>query len=137
MKLSVELVPKTCWFSNVRALVSREVWDRLRKETYRKAGYVCEVCGAKGRLECHEVWEYDDKNKLQILRDLVALCPSCHEVKHFGLATARGRDKTARRHLAKINGWTDQEVDDYLAEVWQVWHERSAHDWKLVVARKF
>ena len=28
--------------------VSRSVWDKLRKQTYRKANYRCEICGGKG-----------------------------------------------------------------------------------------
>lgn len=42
-KLTVELVPKPCWFSNVRDHVNQAEWDRLRCATYQQAGYVCQV----------------------------------------------------------------------------------------------
>jgi len=48
MKLTIELVPKTCFFSNVRSEISATLWDILRKETYRKANYRCEICNGKG-----------------------------------------------------------------------------------------
>ncbi|EQD31721.1 hypothetical protein B2A_13732, partial [mine drainage metagenome] len=58
--LFVDLVPQTAWFTNVRSAVSRGDWDRLRKHVYVRAGNKCEVCGASGRLEAHERWEYDE-----------------------------------------------------------------------------
>ena len=33
-RLTVELVPQTCWFSNVRDHVSREDWDQMRSQVY-------------------------------------------------------------------------------------------------------
>jgi 5-methylcytosine-specific restriction endonuclease McrA len=47
-KLTVELVPKTCWWSNLRSLTDRATWDRIRRPVYRKAEYHCEICGASG-----------------------------------------------------------------------------------------
>jgi hypothetical protein len=35
------------------------------------------------------------------------------------------------RPLAKVNRWTGQQTEAYLAEVWQIWGERSQHSWKL------
>ena len=48
MKLTIELVPKTSWYSNVRSNVSRSQWDKLRKKCYLNADYKCEVCGDTG-----------------------------------------------------------------------------------------
>ena len=58
-RLTIELVPQTCWFSNVRSEVSAADWDRLRKLTSNAAGGRCEVCGGRGPrwpVECHEIW---------------------------------------------------------------------------------
>ena len=88
-KLTVELVPKTCWWSNLRSLADRATWDRIRRQAYRQAEYRCEVCGGTGlrnRLECHEVWQYDETTRTQVLARMIALCPACHEIKHLGLA---------------------------------------------------
>src|SRR5688500_8134041 len=46
--LTVELVPRTCWFSNLRSELSQDEWDRLRRSVYERAGNRCEVCGGKG-----------------------------------------------------------------------------------------
>jgi hypothetical protein len=132
--LTVELVPQSCWFSNVRDHVDKDTWDRLRKATYKQAGYRCEVCGGQGPkwpVECHEVWRYDDQKRIQKLTGLIALCPSCHQVKHIGLAGVQGKEGIAKAHLAQVNGWTEKQVDDYLDEVWRVWDDHSRHQWNL------
>lgn len=88
MKLTIELVPSTSWFSNLRSLLSSEEWDKIRRGCYKNANYKCEICsgvGPKHPVECHETWEYDEKQGIQKLIGLIALCPSCHEVKHVGL----------------------------------------------------
>ena len=132
--LTVELVPSTCWFSNVRDHVPKPTWDKLRKIIYKQANYRCEVCGGRGHkhpVECHEIWHYDDLNHIQTLSGLTALCPSCHQVKHIGLAGLQGYGEQAEAHLAKINGWSRSQTLAYLETVWDIWHKRSSSDWKL------
>jgi len=72
--LFVDLIPDSCWFTNVRSCVSQRDWDRLRRMMYRRAYDKCEVCGA-GRdpdvgkwLEGHERGEYDDVTRTQRLK---------------------------------------------------------------------
>jgi hypothetical protein len=55
--LTIELVPETAWFKNLRSELPKEKWDKLRKDTYKKAGYRCEVCGGKG--EKWPVWTFE------------------------------------------------------------------------------
>jgi 5-methylcytosine-specific restriction endonuclease McrA len=132
--LTVELVPHTCWFSNVRDHVNKKTWDKLRQLTYQKASYVCEICGGRGPkwpVECHEVWHYNDKRHIQTLVGLTALCPNCHAVKHIGLSGLRGKGAEAEAHLAKVNGWTRQETAAYLEKVWHTWQVRSRYEWRL------
>jgi hypothetical protein len=133
-KLTIELVPQTCWFSNVRDHVSPATWDRLRRHTYRQANYRCEICGGKGNkhpVECHEIWHYDDVAKHQKLVGLVALCPSCHQVKHMGLATLKGKRQEATQHLANVNHWSQEETEHYIDSAFQIWQERSLSEWTL------
>lgn len=136
-KLTVELVPRTCWFSNVRERVARQEWDRIRSQTYENAGHRCEVCGGRGSkypVECHEVWEYDEAVAVQRLVRMIALCPACHEVKHIGLAGIKGRGDVARAHLAAVNGWTTAIVSRYVDEAFAVWSARSGRAWSLDVS---
>jgi len=134
IKLSAELVPKTAWYSNVRSNVSRAEWDRIRHQVYEAAGNVCEVCGGVGKkhpVECHEVWEYNDKTHVQKLVSMTALCPACHSVKHLGRARMVGIYHLAMQQLIKVNGWTYAEADKYSKEIFEEWKRRSQHPWKL------
>lgn len=137
-KLTVELVPSTAWYTNVRSNVTRKEWDILRKASYEKAGHKCEICGGKGKeqgyshdVECHEIWEYDDINKIQKLIGLISLCPICHKVKHFGLAQINGEAELAMEQIMKVNQINEEECKKYLHNVFVIWFERSRYKWTL------
>ena len=139
MILKVELVPATSWGNNLRseANLSKAQWDKLRKQCYRDANYKCEVCNGKGDkwpVECHEIWHYDDVNKVQTLKGLIALCPTCHKAKHLGrtlsVESQEVQDKVLHQ-LMKINDLDVDELEDYIVEVFQKHAERSQHRWSL------
>jgi Domain of unknown function (DUF5710) len=134
--LFVDLVPSTCWFTNVRSCVDENQWDALRSMVYRRAGNRCEICGAprgqgRERLEAHERWSFDETTCTQALRRLIALCWSCHRATHFGFAEITGTSAEARAHLQAVNGWSTAEVDAHIEWAFSLWGERSAHDWHL------
>ena len=41
--LFVDLVPSSCWFSNVRSCVDQRDWERLRRMITNRADQRCEV----------------------------------------------------------------------------------------------
>lgn len=133
-KLSIELVPKSSHFENLRNHIKPVSWTRIRKAVAESAGHVCEICGGKGTrcaVACHERWFYDDVRRIQKLEGLIALCPNCHAVKHIGRQIAYGFGDEARSHLAHVNGWSDEYAEAYVEAAGQLWYERSRHSWKL------
>ena len=137
-KLFVELIPTTCHYSNVRTTVKPAEWDKIRFISYEAANHKCEICGEIGKnqgykhnVECHEIWEYDDENKIQKLKGLISLCPICHQVKHIGRAIAMGRHKDAYSQLMKVNKWTLQEVEQHVLASFELHKERSKYEWDL------
>jgi hypothetical protein len=133
-KLTIEMVPRSCWYSNVRSEVSRIQWDVLRRRIYTLAHHVCEICGGVGPrhpVECHEVWDYNEATGIQKLIKMVALCPACHEVKHYGLAQVRGRGQEAIDHLANINDWSESEAAMYAHGAMDRWYRQSDLEWTL------
>lgn len=132
MKLTVELVPKSAHFKNLRSYLTAAQWDVVRKRCYTNARYRCEICngvGYKWPVECHEVWEYDFPRI--ILKDLVALCPDCHMVKHVGFAILQGNKKHAFMHFSRINECTYVDTIKYMAEQFKEYHNRSLEPWHL------
>jgi hypothetical protein len=134
MLLTLDLVPSTTWYDNLRSRLRPAEWNRLRKATYAAAGNRCEVCGGRGRkwpVECHEIWQYDEDTRVQRLVGLVALCPACHEVKHFGRAQSVGRGDDAIAHLMRVNRWTEDQALDHIEDSFGVWQRRSMMSWTL------
>lgn len=113
LPLTIELVPSSCWYKNVRSNVSAFTWDRLQTSTAAASGHRCSVCGGVGPrhpVECHEVWTFDDRLRLQRLDGLVALCPDCHRVKHIGRALANGQVARPLAWYCHINRTTPAEA---------------------------
>jgi 5-methylcytosine-specific restriction endonuclease McrA len=137
MKLTIELVPQTAWYTNVRSNVSKNKWDILRKKCYKDANYKCEICGGRGDkwpVECHEIWEYDDINKKQILKGLIALCPNCHKVKHAGLARMNGEADLVVNQLMSVNGISKKDALKYIDDSFTIWKERSKSAWECDIS---
>ena len=59
----------------------------------------------------------DDATKTITLQGLLALCPSCHSVKHSDATTSADSHAVAMKHLERINEWSPEEVQAYVAYV--------------------
>ena len=139
--MSIELVPQGNWYNNLRSILPQEEWDILRREQYKKAEYKCEICGNQRSkyfdighpVECHEIWEYDDENKIQTLKGLISLCHDCHRAKHRGKANIDGVGNLIDKHIADVNGWSMNAVKQYVDESFFIWNLRSDFDWELKI----
>lgn len=135
--LFVDLVPSSCWFTNVRSCVTPRDWERLRRMITGRAGQRCEICDrgehrAERRwLEAHERWSYDASTGTQSLRRLVCLCTDCHAVTHFGLAQVRGLADRALAHLRQVTGMSAADAEEHVAAAFELWSRRSARTWTL------
>jgi hypothetical protein len=135
--LFVDLVPQSCWFTNVRSGVAPIEWDRVRRMVYRRAGDRCEACGrardraAGVQMEAHERWYFDDARRVQVLRRLICLCNGCHGTTHFGLANVQGRSAEALAHLITVTGLSRDLAEAHIEEAFALWQERSARTWDL------
>ncbi len=129
--LFVDLIPKSCWFTNVRKCVHFSDWDRLRIFIYERANNQCECCQSKTVLDAHERWSFDEKTKIQKLKRIIALCKPCHEATHMGLAQIRGRGDIAKDHLGKVNGMSKFEAEYHIKKAFELWDKRNKSNWKL------
>ena len=137
LNLTIELVPSTSWYSNVRSLVSRTDWDTIRFATYAEYNNICAThnCGSTRKpLNCHEVWEYEDTNHTQTLIKFVALCSLCHHVKHLGYAETLADDGKLSmvpimEHFMEVNNCDIRVYDVYRTAAFKQWAQRSKHQW--------
>ena len=126
------MVPQTLWGKNLRALLSKDEWDVVRKCAYDAAGNRCRVCGGRGPqwpVEANEAWDYDDETRVQTLKGVIALCPNCHHVRHWGKMTVDGREEEVVAWVMHINGWTRAMAEEAAAFAFDQWERRSRHEW--------
>lgn len=130
------LVPEPLWNLNLRLLLTKEQWDSLRKLTYEQSGHRCTICGCRGEkwpVECDEEWLYEyngpSKPAMVYFKGLQSLCPSCHQVHHFGKARVDGYNDIAMARLMALNDWSSvsyaKEVVDKAFKEWEI---RSSQD---------
>ena len=130
-KILIELVPKTCFYSNVRSAVTTANWDILRKDAYRRYQWKCSVCQSKGRMEAHEIWHYDDAKHMQKLHDIVAVCNDCHMLYHLGFASLKGKLGACMNRLAKLNQWDIATTKEFVDIVFEIHSQRSIYQWDI------
>ena len=137
MKLLPELIPDSSWYENVRTKVPAAKWKAIKKKVAKDAGKKCQICGGVGPkwpVECHEIWHFDESTQIQKLTGLIALCPSCHMVKHIGLAEVQGKLHEAFAHLMAVNDCTKDEAVTVLAESFGEWNTRSQIQWTVDIS---
>lgn len=141
LKLQIELVPATTWYTNLRKVLPQEEWDKVRRKAYADYSYRCGICGASGvRLNCHEVWQYDDEKRLQTLIGFIALCDMCHHVKHIGLAGILASEgkldyNKVVEHFLKVNGCDLKTFERHQDEAFRKWEERSSQKWTVDIGK--
>lgn len=135
LRLTIELVPRPCWYSNMRSNMPSAAWDRLRKQVYAEYNHQCGICLAQNvQLHCHEIWQYDDILHIQKLQGFIALCQMCHHCKHIGFAgilASEGKldlDKVVE-HFQHVNECSAKEYHEHSKEAWETWRERNKYEW--------
>lgn len=117
---------------NARSLLGASRWRTVARATYGATeGQGCEFCGGIGRrhpLEAHEAWAYEivGDRGVQRLVGLLALCPACHEAKHYGRAANIGRGEAALARIASLNGWTRERALNAVERCFTEWRARDS-----------
>jgi len=131
-----ELIPATAWFSNLRTVLKKEHWEKIKKTV--KANGICTNCGGRGSsidpkkkwaLEAHEEWDYNDETHTQTLLTVVALCPDCHLVRHMGFANKSGLGNATKAYFGKMRGFDAESAQFHIDHEFEVWKKRSTHEW--------
>lgn len=128
------MVPQPLWGRDLAKLAPRKEWDRLRKQVYERYDNHCGICGAGGRMICHEIWEYDDVNHIQRLTGLIALCSLCNSCKHMGRSHnlfLQGKldFMPVVEHFCRVNGIAQLEFREVFDAALVQWRERNNYEW--------
>lgn len=89
-KLSIRMVPGPLWGKNLRKILPKSQWQKLRKQVIAERGLTCQTCGKieveSKRIFAHEEWDYELTCLPAVahLKGLVLSCWHCHAVEHFG-----------------------------------------------------
>lgn len=137
--LTIELIPASSWYDNIRKIFPKSGWDKIRKYVYAEYNNQCGICKSQERLHCHEVWDYDDEKHIQKLKGFIALCQLCHHVKHIGFAgieASKGKLDIEKviQHFMKVNNCDRITFDKHYKEAFEKWEERSHYDWDLDIS---
>jgi hypothetical protein len=134
-RLAVELIPKPCWGKNLRNALPRAKWEQLSDQVRTQYNQRCGICGASGKLHCHERWRYDETAFVQRLDGLIALCELCHQAKHMGRTATLAREgvldyNRVVEHFCQVNKCSRGSFDIYLSEEYADWDWRNKHEWR-------
>ena len=140
VRIRSNLLPPGTHGSNIRAIVDKQTWDRLRIPVAETAQMACEICGSPStrngrtlRPDCHEKWVFEFRagTPVQRLERLIALCPACHQVQHSGLARIQGLEGEVIAHLQRVNGWSRQSAVQDLIRASERCRALDRYEWDL------
>jgi len=129
-KLNFQLVPSTCWYSNLRSILPN--WSEI--SNYIRKPCKCSICGSEkqmNELHAHEVWSYDDTNHKQSLKSIICVCEDCHNSIHIGHSNVEGIGDQALQHYVEVNNITKEQADEDYKEAFRIWSIRSKFKWTL------
>jgi len=135
--LEIELVPSSCWWTNIRSNVKESEWNRIRFVTGGLADFKCEICGERGTrhpVECHEVWVYNERKKTQTLLKFQCICPLCHITKHLGLSLILDSYERSVERFTELNNLTSTKAKKLIDQTFKQHKVRSRTKWKLDIS---
>jgi len=71
------------WWNKTRHLLGKRWWNKTRRAAYRSNGGFCQACGASGKLDAHERYEFNFTGLVAKYIDAVPLCRECHQYIHW------------------------------------------------------
>lgn len=144
-KPSIRMVPGPLWGMNLRRMLPKSRWQKIRHGLIQERGLRCQTCGKteteSKRIFAHEEWEYETTSSPAVahLRGLVLSCWHCHAVEHFGATnnmvlsgelTVQAIEDTIE-HFCRVNQVGREVFDAHLAEARVEWTRLGKMDWKV------
>lgn len=144
-RLSVRPVPEPLWGVNLRTILGKYRWSKLRSSLIQERGLTCETCGKaleKSRqIQAHEEWSYATSTTPAVakIERIVLDCWHCHACEHF-LRTRNMHafgdieDNVVEEvisHFCRVNGISGEDFDRHLEASSAEWRRLSELDWAV------
>jgi hypothetical protein len=144
-KPAIRMVPLPLWRKNLRHMIPKSRWQKIRQSLLQERGLQCQTCGkaeTEGkRIFAHEEWEYETTRSPAIahLKGLALSCWHCHAVEHFG-ATGNmvGSGELSPQaivdtieHFCRVNRVGRDAFDAHGAEARAEWNRLSKLEWTV------
>ncbi len=140
LKLEIEPRPASTWGVTLANILPRKEWAELARQCKWEADYTCVICKADGtKMHAHEVWEFDDKKKIQRLIDIQCCCVLCHDVHHFGRSSqvySLRYQEQLIRHWCKVNKLTKADFQRHLQVIHTISKKRTRFHYQVKVGRQ-
>ncbi len=89
-RIQFHFIPQHQNNKNVRSYIEYKngnwhKWQEIRLHYFKKHNYICQSCQSKfddKSLQLHELWSFNDTDKIQSLISLIPLCAECHSIAH-------------------------------------------------------
>ncbi len=143
-KPSIRMVPGPLWGMNLRRMLPKSRWQKIRHGLIQERGLRCQTCRKtemqSKRIFAHEEWEYEATSSPAVahLRGLTSNCWHGRAVQHFGATgnMVRSGELTAQaiedtiEHFCRVNQVSRDAFNAHRAEARAEWTRFSKMKWK-------
>lgn len=143
LRLRITPVPRPLFGLNLRKIIGKGRWRKIRKALLEENGCVCAICGAEPedvrQIHGHEEWVYDTSTTPAVARlnGITLHCWLCHGVEHYLLAmklAALGYEEQERlivQHFCDVNGADEDLFAKHLSEAMAIWSPLCDLEWTV------
>lgn len=134
-RLYFELVPKNLMGKAPRTLMRKKEWESISAHVFKRAGYKCEICGSKSRLQAHE--RYGVCGNTLVLLRIMCVCASCHLVTHIGFAHVIGKQNQAFKRYSRLNNLSLSDALIDFEDAMKEWSKKDNIvnlDWSMIAS---
>ena len=138
-------MPAPLWGVNLRAVLTKTEWRKLREGLIAERGLRCETCGRleqEGKdIAAHEEWDYDTSNTPAVARltGIKLSCWHCHAVEHFGATKSMAASgelgayavEDTIEHFCRLNGVGRVEFEAHHEDAFAEWSTLNGLQWTM------
>lgn len=142
---AISPVPAPLWGVNLRAVLTKTGWRKLREGLIAERGLRCETCGQLQQetkdIAAHEEWDYDTSSNPAVakLTGIKLSCWPCHAVEHFGATKSMAASgevgayavEDTIEHFCRLNGVGKAKFEAHHEAAFAEWARLNGLEWAM------